>query len=49
MATINFCLTGVRLLIEGGFVNLGVTPLGDIDTIDSFFRTNFQIFETDDQ
>ena len=42
-ATINFSLAGVQLLIEGGsylrvaFINFGTTPLGDIDTIDSFF------------
>ena len=47
-ATINFSLTGVWLLIEGGsysraaFINFGATPLGDIDTIDSFFRTDFE-------
>ena len=50
-ATINFSLAGVRLLIEGGsysmaaFSNFGATPLGDIDMIDLFFRTDFQIFD----
>ena len=50
-ATINFSLAGVRLLIEGGsysraaFINFGATPLGDIDTVDSFFRTDIRIFE----
>ena len=35
MATINFSLAGMRLLIEGGsysrtaFINFGVIPLGD--------------------
>ena len=46
VATINFSLAGMRLLIKGGsysraaFINFGVTPLGGIDTIDSFFRTD---------
>ena len=35
-ATINFNLARVRLLIEDGFY-FGATPIGDIDTIDSFF------------
>ena len=45
VATINFSLAGVRLLIEGGSysrANFGETPLGDIDTIDSFFKTDFR-------
>ena len=47
-ATINFSLAGVQLLIKGGsyskadFIKFGVIPL---DAIDSFIRTNFQIFE----
>ena len=38
------------LLIEGGsysrvaFINIGVIPLGDIDTVDSFFRTDYHIY-----
>ena len=54
-ATINFSLAGVRLLIEGGsysraaFINFGATPLGDIDTVDSFFRTDIRIFELYDR
>ena len=54
-ATINFSLTGVRLLIEGSsysraaFINFGVTPLGGIDTVDSFFRTDLRIFELYDR
>ena len=47
----NFNLTGVQLLIEGdsylrsAFINFGAILLDDIDTIDSFFRTSFRIFE----
>ena len=54
-ATINFSLAGVRLLIEGSsylraaFIDFGATPLGDIDTVDSFFRTDLRIFELYDQ
>ena len=46
-ATIYFSLAGVRLLIEGGscsraaFINFGVIPLDDIDTIGSFLRTDW--------
>ena len=46
MAAINFSLATVQLLIEDGsysraaFFNFGATPLGDIDTVDSFFRTD---------
>ena len=49
-ATINFSLAGVRLLIEGGsyskaaFINFGAISLAVIDTVDSFFRADFQIF-----
>ena len=55
VATINFRFAGVWLLIEGGsysraaFINFGVTPLGDIDTIDWFFRTDLRIFELYDR
>ena len=48
-ATINFSLAGLWLLFEGGFyskaafIKFGTIPLGDIDTIDSFFRTDFDI------
>ena len=54
-ATINFSLAGVRLLIEGGaysraaFINFGAKHLGDIDTIDSIFMTDFRIFMIDDR
>ena len=47
MATIYFSLAGVRLLIEGGsysraaFINFGAIPLDDIDTIGSFFSTDW--------
>ena len=40
-ATTNYSLAGVQLLIEGDFYKFGATPLGDIDTIDSIFRTDF--------
>ena len=46
MATINFSHAGVWLLLKGGsysivaFINVGVTPHGGIDTVDSFFRTD---------
>ena len=46
-ATINFSLSGVQLLIEGGFYYFGATLLGDTDTIDSIFGTNFQILKID--
>ena len=36
----------MRLLIEGSF---GATPLGDVDTIDSFVMTDFQIFKIDNR
>ena len=51
LATINFNLAGVRLLIEGSsylraaFINFGAIPLTDIDTANSFFRTSFRIFK----
>ena len=53
LATINFNLAGVRLLIEGSSysraaftcINFGVIPLTDIDTANSFFRTSFRIFK----
>ena len=54
-ATINFSLAGVWLLIEGGsylreaIINFGAIDLGDIDTIDSFFMTDFRIFVIDDR
>ena len=54
-ATINFSLAGVWLLIEGGsylreaIINFGAIDLGDIDTIDSFFMTDFRIFGIDDR
>ena len=54
-ATINFSRAGVRLLIKGGsysrvaFINFGATPLGDIDTVDSFFRTDIRIFKLYDR
>ena len=35
-------LAGVQLLIKGGFYYFGVTPLGDIGTIDSFFTIKIQ-------
>ena len=35
-----------QLLFEGGFINLGATPLGDIDMMGLFFNTNLEI---DDQ
>ena len=47
VATINFNLARVRLLIEGGsysrmvFINFGAIPLGDNDTIDSFLGLIF--------
>ena len=47
MATVYFSLAGVQLLIEGGcysraaFINFGAIPLDDIDTIGSFFRTDW--------
>ena len=47
VATINFSLAGVQLLIEGGsysraaFIYSGVIPLGDTDMIGLFFRTDF--------
>ena len=31
------------------FVNFKVIPLGDIDMIDSFFRTTFLLFEINNQ
>ena len=55
MATINFSVAGVRLLIKGGcylraaFIKFGATPLGDIDMVDSFFRTDIQIFKLYDR
>ena len=51
-ALVNFSLAGVPLLIEGcsylrvAFINLGATPLGDIDMMGSFFKINLEI---DDQ
>ena len=50
VATINFSLAGVQLLINGGsysratFILFGAVPLGDIDTcmIDLIFRIDFQ-------
>ena len=53
MATINFSLAGMRLLIEGGshsrtaFINFGVIPPGAIyksgNTKDWFMRTALQL------
>ena len=37
VAAIYFSLGGVWLLVEGGFHYFGVTPLGDIGTINLFF------------
>ena len=54
-ATINFSLARVWLLIEGSsysraaFINFGAIPLGDIDMMESFFRTEFRIVETYDR
>ena len=35
-------IAGVRLLIEGGFINFGATPLSDNDTIDLFLGLIFE-------
>ena len=32
-----------QLLFKAAFINVGVIPLGDIDTVDSFFRTDYRI------
>ena len=48
-ATINFSLAGVQLLIKGGFNLERHLLVIDIDTIHSIFRTDFRIFEIDDQ
>ena len=51
VATINFSHAGVRLLIKGSshlrvaFINVGATPLGGTDTVDSFFRIDLRIFK----
>ena len=49
VATINFSHAGMQLLLKGGsdstFINVGVTPLGGVATVDSFFRTDLRIFE----
>ena len=42
VAAIYFSLGGVWLLIKGGFHYFGVTPLGDIGTINSFFTIKIQ-------
>ena len=53
MVTINFSLARVWLLIEGSsylsvaFINFGAISLTDTDTVDLFFRTDFQIFIQD--
>ena len=51
VATINFSHAGVQLLLKDGsysivaFINVGVTPHGGLDTVDSFFMTDLRIFE----
>ena len=48
VATINFSHAGMQLLLKGGsdsivaFTNVGVTPHGGVDMVDSLFRTDLR-------
>ena len=52
MATINFSLTGVWLLIDGSylfegaaaFINFGAISLANIDIVDTFFWIIFKMY-----